>query len=69
MLGLVFDGRQRIAYLCDPNGSLMPGGNMYDTHIFLRSLSLYREQGNAVVALDERPFVRWKEGHNFSITV
>ncbi len=28
VLGLVVDGRQRKVYLCDPNGSLLPGGNM-----------------------------------------
>ena len=39
MLGLVFDGCTHTVYLCDPNGSLMPGGNMYVmrgvTHIAL----------------------------------
>ena len=29
VLGLVLDGRKRTAYICDPNGSLLPGGNMY----------------------------------------
>lgn len=28
VLGLAFDGRDHVAYLCDPNGSLLPGGNM-----------------------------------------
>ena len=28
VLGLVFDGRTRTCYLCDPNGVLLPGGNM-----------------------------------------
>jgi len=28
VVGLVFDGRERLVYLCDPNGALLPGGNM-----------------------------------------
>jgi hypothetical protein len=28
VIGLLFDGRHSTVYLCDPNGSLLPGGNM-----------------------------------------
>jgi hypothetical protein len=28
VLGLLFDGRERTVFLCDPNGCLLPGGNM-----------------------------------------
>jgi hypothetical protein len=28
VMGLVLDTQERVAYMCDPNGPLLPGGNM-----------------------------------------
>jgi hypothetical protein len=33
VVGLVLDGRSNVAYVCDPNGQLLPGGNMEFVHI------------------------------------
>ena len=33
VVGLVLDGRRRMAYVCDPNGPLLPGGNMEFVHL------------------------------------
>lgn len=33
VVGLVLDGRAKVCYICDPNGQLIPGGNMEFVHI------------------------------------